>query len=48
LARHLSVVQQAHHHECTHTHTHFGDRQSTEKAGLDVLDLVRCKAEQKQ
>ena len=30
----------------THTHTHFGDKQSTEKAGLDVLDLVRCKAEQ--
>ena len=33
-------------HARTHTHTHFGDKQSTEKTGLDVLDLVRCKAEQ--
>ena len=31
-----------------HAHTHFGDKQSIEKTGLDVLDLVRCKAEQKQ
>ena len=35
-------------HTQTPTHTHFGNKQSTEKAGLDVLDLVRCKAEQKQ
>ena len=33
-------------HTGTHAHTHHGDKQSTEKAGLDVLDLVRCKAEQ--
>ena len=33
-------------HARTHTHTHFGDKQSKEKTGLDVLDLVRCKAEQ--
>ena len=32
----------------TDRHIHFGDKQSTEKTGLDVLDLVRCKAEQKQ
>ena len=34
-------------HTHTHTHTHFGDKQSTQKTGPDVLDLVRCKAEQK-
>ena len=36
-------------HTHTHTHTHDGrDKQGTEKGGLDVLDLVRCKAQQKQ
>ena len=37
-----------HIHTRTHTRTHDGDKQGTKKAGLDVLDLVRCKAEQKQ
>ena len=46
LVLHTQTTQTTHTH--THTHTHNGDKQGTDKAGLDVLDLVRCKAEQKQ
>jgi hypothetical protein len=36
-------------HTRTHTHTHkVRDKQGTAKAGLSVVDLVRCRAEQKQ
>ena len=48
------TVKTKHTHARTHTHTHTHtmddgrDKQGTEKGGLDVLDLVRCKAEQKQ
>ena len=45
-SRHWSLVGSR--QEWKHTHTHSGDKQSTEKTGLGVLDLVRCKAEQKQ
>ena len=41
--------QNAHTHTHTHTHAHGRrNKQGTAKGGLSVLDLVRCKAEQKQ
>ena len=30
----------------SHTHTHFGDKQSTEKTGLDALGAFLCEEKQ--